>query len=580
MRSQDRNTRAIQAVLPRIQPGTIKKLREETHIHVHVDLPPEASPRYRERFLQAQLALNLLPRMFKKVTSSGVNRGKLFPQSPSHQAKIADLSADASPTVVIALTDAPITYGAASIIYADNRGWTAYRSRTGPCPDATGSPNPIGALYAAALAVSEAFNTVLQPQDPRIQLITESHRHDLITYRENAAPNFEPRLDGREVWLDDVVIAGLGAVGQALVYALATIPELRGEIRLIDHEATDETNMARYVLSFLENNQHLKTDIASEHLLRDAHVLLRVHINVGQRFRMGHVTEIVPVNIPMWSRTKSERNYNPPADYVAVQEIRSSAPSKTVVSCVDTAATRRDIQMGLHQLVLDGWTKTDEHGIVYGLGAHAIDGDWHCLACSHHKAEARDLTEAEFAARITGWPTNKVGHYFRTGEPVRGAELEAIADRLGLDDERKLQLRDRPLRDVIHLHCGLAGMAIQGRFETSPVFHIPALVGIHLATELIARALGAKTQLENYATFKAAIPPNDAGLFVEKKAEGCLCQDADVKRVYSETWPKAPGATSPEDALASTVSESNAPLNRDPSLAASSEATGWQASTQ
>ena len=578
--------------MPRLGSGTIKKLREESQIHVHVELPNETSPYFVERLLQAQLVLNLLPRMFKSVTSVGVDREKLFPKSPAHQKKIKDLAASGKPDVTLVLADQPVESPSGRVIYIDNRGWTAYRSRTAPCPDARGPANALGALYCAALGVSEAFNTILQPHDRRIRLIEDTHRHDLITFLENGAPNFEPRIDQREIWLDDVMIAGLGAVGQALVYALATLPGLRGDIRLIDHEATDATNLTRYLLSFPENTGMLKTDLAGGHLLEGAHLLLRVALNVGQRFRMSQQTEIMPLDNATWSRTRSERFYNPPAEYVAVQEIRNSAPARTVVACVDSAATRRDIQMALPETVLNGWTKTDEHGIVYGVGVHTIRGPWHCLACSHHKRESKDLDEIEFSARITAWPRQKVARYMRTDQRLERGELDEIADRLGLDDQRKLQLRDRPLRDVVHLHCGLAGMAIQGRYETSPVFHVPALVGIHLAAELVARALGGSTKLRNHATFSALIPPNDAGLGHEPKEPGCLCQDPDVQRVYDQSWPAsqkeegvasaeaAPGGAHAEAAAsAGGTLESNAPLNHRGPVDAGSEETGWRAPT-
>jgi hypothetical protein len=136
---------------------------------------------------------------------------------------------------------------AARTIWAGATNWAGWSQETAvPC-DWTGVTAPFGPLAAAGICAGEAFKIAMRG------LSEFALRPDL--FREF----FANGLDGRvTLAADDTPVPATalgrmdfisgGAISQSVLYVLARIPHVSGDIRLIEPESSDETNLNRYAL--------------------------------------------------------------------------------------------------------------------------------------------------------------------------------------------------------------------------------------------------------------------------------------------------------------------------------------------
>lgn len=540
---EDRNLRALARSIPSLPTAEAERIRTRTPIHVHVDIPNDDAGK-QDRAVQLEVVLDLLPRMFRAVSVTGADPMQVFAKYPSHAQLIKTRQAgDPPPNVVIALTDADVRpqYRNARVVFSDNRGWTAYLSARAPCVLPRERPNPVGAYYAAVRACGEAFNAVFKPHLGRIMLVDEARTFDLVTLRANEPPNYEPRLDDATIELDDVAIVGVGAVGMAIVHVLGMLRDLRGRLRVIDPEATDATNEGRYPLAFAENRAHFKVLIAWNHL-KDRFPLLDVLPGVPVPIQTKHEILAGAAFAPVHTRHQSQSLTFPIADYAEFQRVVGEGkPMRLVVATVDNAALRRDIQMGLHRIVLNGWTSTDAARFDYGISRHTIVGQNACCACLYHHPFDHPPGDTEFALGLTGWPADKVKRRLREEAHVKisPSELEALRQRLGVGPDQIARYAGLTLGQIVKRHCGVGAAPFDGRHGGAPVFHVPALAAAHLATEIILHALGRPPAITSAAQFDTLAPPTSDQAFPEGKRLRCLCQDDDVRQVYLATWGNA-----------------------------------------
>jgi molybdopterin/thiamine biosynthesis adenylyltransferase len=131
-------------------------------------------------------------------------------------------------------------------------------------PPTSHSDSTIGPYIAACLATGEIFRSVrLVDYEPQRQIFLDatshSHSSDPIWNDIDYASEFAP-----------VLLAGMGAVGTALLHALYPLP-IRGTIFLADNDpkGIEDTNLGRYSLFGLESIGKQKATEASR-LLREA----------------------------------------------------------------------------------------------------------------------------------------------------------------------------------------------------------------------------------------------------------------------------------------------------------------------
>ena len=192
------------------------------------------------------LTVNLLARLYPSLTFRASGDGEGIRADLQSLAKAINpvivVEEDFSrATVVLTVGETPSKLEVPTF-YLGSNGWLAKVSQVGPVGSGE-SGNPYGALAAACFGTANLFRLVFQEWLPHGEL-----DHDILLSldnyeRDSLATNsvLEP-ADAGETYL-----VGVGAIGNAAVYALARTWDVAGDLHLIDPETVDTTNPQRYL---------------------------------------------------------------------------------------------------------------------------------------------------------------------------------------------------------------------------------------------------------------------------------------------------------------------------------------------
>lgn len=466
----------------------------------------------RDDHIVLQVLANLLPRVFKRVTYDGPQNALQLPES--FLLRIRTERPAACNLVIQIGPDAP-EYAATLAprrLHVSARGWTSYLSTERACDFAPGPPNGIAAVYAAALAVGDAFNDAVREYFERAEPLNGSLLFDLATLTTVAAPNHEPDIS-RGLHINEATLVGVGAVGQAFVLSLIHLPGLAGLLRLVDHDFSDDGNEQRCVLAFPENRHNPKVFIARSRL-QATHPFLHVDAPFGVHPVFGD-----------WSLYR--------------QATHGAITDEIVITTIDNEQGRRDVQASIPRVILNGWTETAHDQLAYGVGRHSILGERACLSC-FHKPPPNAPSEAEFVATRTGLSLEECNR--RLADPsifTTTDEIESVADRWGVPAERLYPFVNKPLIDLVHGNCGLGAMDIDGNPVVASVTHVPTLVGSLLAAQFVLEVIGdaRAKNLDNLASFDALTLPTAHHVHARGKKDGCICKDPVYREVAAQQWP-------------------------------------------
>ena len=360
----------------------------------------------------------------------------------------------------------------------------------------TDTQNPLGAGVAAALAAANVFRYVFishELLDRSAVLCSIPDEREL------------PTASKIDIGTTNV-LCGLGAVGQAVAWALARA-DIRGQLELVDHETVQLDNMQRYVLTAVQDERQLKTNLAARYL--------------GEHFR-------VQEHALRW------------AEFVA----REGYAWERVVCAVDSASARREVQASLPRWICNAWTQPGDLGVsrhLFGRGA--------CLACLYQPRRP-SLNEDAVIANALGIPElpslMRVRELLFRNEGTPDDLLALIADRRPeVDRAALMNFSGRPIRELYRegfcggavLPIGLAGTP-QADVHV-PVAHQSALAGVLAAAALVAHALGLRPPRTDSLRVDLLRPLPAGVRFQPMGAEsGCLCQDRDYQRRYIAKWPR------------------------------------------
>jgi molybdopterin/thiamine biosynthesis adenylyltransferase len=123
-------------------------------------------------------------------------------------------------------------------------GWLA-RITSGPrdLPVPSGQTNPIAAMAAAAMGVSETFKRLLGVRASRGELLEDAH-WSLFSYATNSVDRGPPLPAELQV---DLLLAGGGAIGNGIVHLLGRLPT-RGRVLIIDPQDVAVENLGTCLL--------------------------------------------------------------------------------------------------------------------------------------------------------------------------------------------------------------------------------------------------------------------------------------------------------------------------------------------
>jgi len=437
----------------------------------------------------AELTTNMLARLYPRLAISGPD--PFF-------SKLQELTSKVNPNIEFA-TGSPdatticISVGASDdALYPNASGWVArldhsYKNRKGPT-------NPYAAASAAAFACAELFRRVFLKTSPEPDVCVS-----LLDFSTDRGLDLElPKSS-----LGDVLVAGLGAVGNAAVWSLARHRNLQGRLWLVDEEEMTLLNMQRYVLGMFADVSRPKVLLAQD-ALRDT----RLSVEPSKMTLENFV------------------------------QARGRLDIATLCISVDNVPSRRSAQGLLPKLIVNGWTGDQ------GLGAswHLFSRDAACLACLYHP-HGQGLSATEQAARALGLSSDRATFLWVTRQPLSQDDIKAAAQSLGVTEDKLGPWRNKSLGELYtDLVCGAMPLDVTGvgRLETVPLVHQSVLAGILMAAELVKRTdrkLAALSQVETLVSWDDVLRPPPA-LWKKPRARevGCICGDPDYQTIYRSKW--------------------------------------------
>jgi hypothetical protein len=448
--------------------------------------------------------------------------------------ELVDDVATATVAVVVGDTVYPKTI---PTVYAGSSGWIVRVGKRAPmgCGD---TPNPFGAGAAACFAAAAVFRTVFAAQLAGIaevgpsmgvtaaaganarsspeQSATESEETLTVSVLDFASASavLPDRIDIGESFL-----AGVGAIGNATVWALSRVPGLAGLLHLVDREAVELSNVQRYVLT-------------DEKSIGTSKVELAEHAFTESRREIATSALRIQPHVATW------------------QEVAASSGDyrfDRVLLALDSAADRIAVQGSLPRWIANAWTQPAN----LGISRHDFLGPGPCVACLYQSAGPQTNQDALVAEALRADGDEalmEIRALLHSGRPVGPAFIKRTAARLGVDPEPLREFAEAPL-ELFYTRAVCGGILLQlgGGVGPAHATEVPmafqsALAGLLLALELVAdtaqlrpEPLPARTELDLLRPLdRVCLHPHSPA--VKHSSGRCICQDAAYRHAFSAKY--------------------------------------------
>jgi hypothetical protein len=503
----ERNAQAAAALVQGFDAALLSSMLEKEVIGIAYDAAAERS---KEGQAALDLTLRLLSRLYPTLAIASLAgtksafRKKLekLARSINPRIDILDDIGQATKLLVFGDSRVPVTKkSGAHTWYLGSDGWIAKLSQRRPVGSGA-STNPLGAGGAACIGCANVFRAVFVNELGDAALDSEV-AVSLLDLRPASERTANPAL--RSVELRDVHLVGAGAIGNGALWALSRMP-CHGRLHVIDHETVTDSNLQRYVMLTAVDRGKQKAPLSVEWLKATGPKLTVLPKTVEWAEHIGTV----------------------PGHKVDV-----------VLSAVDSARARIQIQASLPRLIYNGWTQRGEAGV----SRHLFLGDKACLACLYlpsGQTPSEDVLVSR-ALRLgeDQLTVQEVRRRLYLGMPTDRAFLERIAAAANIAVEKVAAFESRPLRELyVEGVCGGRIMefhqaALRAKAEV-PMGFQSALAGVLLAAELARPTALPDTiaQIDLLSTF-----PNRPGHVRAKTlSPQCLCVDGDFIEVYKQKY--------------------------------------------
>jgi hypothetical protein len=369
---------------------------DDTTINV---LLPERVP-WRRQLLAIAL-VDLLARLFPRIHVLGGGQQPADPllppgerllherlaESRTHGTEPRVPGATATVTIVVGATDVPLGDGAREVIYCDGDGWQSY---LGPRPSELAGEGdhcvPVGPLTAACRAAARAFAVATAGRGPVVSQLTPTY-WSALTFEADSQPLAAVELPPPDRLA--AVLAGAGSIGGAAAYAFARVPNLAGELSVVDPQSYDENNPDRALLT--------TNAVVAAEAEKASHV--------------AQVLSHLPLDVDPYRGTIEE--------WVASRPL---GPLPLVLCAFDSVESRRELQDALPMQVANAACGGD-HIAVSG---HVTDNG-PCVYCLHI-ADVLDSERITFKLILasTGLPARMVQAWLEQGVRLEKQHLREI----------------------------------------------------------------------------------------------------------------------------------------------------------
>lgn len=446
----------------------------------------------------AEMSVRLLARLYPRLAIRGGDDSlSELALAINPQIELTEQTAD----LTLAIGDA---CAAGRTIYAGSDGWDAQISTS--APRAVGqTTNPLGASAAACFAAANLFRLAFLERSE--DTLDDDLTFSTLDLQSNTSHD-PPATDSVTLGKGNVLV-GVGAVGNAAVFALSRFTHATGSLVLVDHETIELSNLQRYVLAERSDDQRSKVELASAAFAKQqSGIEIATHTldwaSYANRYGYG------------WER---------------------------LLVALDSSRDRRAVQASLPRWIANAWTQPGDLGVSvhpWNTGA--------CLSCLYLPAgttPSEDKLIAEALGIARPERELQIRQLLHANAPPPLELLQEVAERLAVPLDVLEPFRERPLRELYSEGiCGGAVLPLDRVGSPRQHVHVPlahqsALAGILLASRFVAHALGRAAAQTSVTRINLLAPITE---FVTQPAQKdprgiCICQDLIYEEAYALKYP-------------------------------------------
>lgn len=375
------------------------------------------------------------------------------------------------------------------------------------------SHNSIGCGISACIAVSNVFRFVFKDFLPDKSLDGEL-TFSTINYNVSET-SFNPDLG--EISLNDLVLVGIGAIGNGSVWAFSNLTYLKGNIDLVDNEEVSLSNLQRYVMFSESDVNSVKVDLAVK------------------EFDQKEL-KVSPYKMTWAGYLKNKNNWN----------------IETIAVAIDNKKDRIGIQSSLPKRIFNSYTEAN----LVGIARHQDFINSACLACGYipSQKEKNYINEVADNCNISTL-SNVVKDYinlnldvdFRRIPQNTASLLDIIAQANNIERSKLNQFHGKKVNEFYsEFICGGISLSLSDKENKisnidAPLAFQSAMAGIFLAAEIIIDATNLrKKTIKQQSHFYPLNPIGQNNPFnhrlIKDNTGRCLCNDNDFKTRYKTKW--------------------------------------------
>ena len=358
----------------------------------------------------------------------------------------------------------------------NSNGWLARVSSGNKSlnPD-TSQSNPMGALAAASLGVSEVFKRIIQLHETRGRFFN-GLTFSLYNYKvgtEDPGPPIPEELSG------GALINGSGAIGNGIVYLISEL-KIKGEIDVVDFQLFQPENLGTCILIGPSDEGEPKATVAEAYLTAHG-ITARGHVEDFNSFR---------------DRLGTTHRY-----------------PRVVLNGLDNIETRHRVQDLWPDYIIDGAIGIFESQI----SVHPWGKDVACLRCQFIKEVAGEAAE-EIASRATGLTIARV---------LQAEEFLTEYDAKSAPSEKQAWLHERVGRKI----CSIVPEAVARELSTEnlragfrpSVPFVACLSASMVVGEFVKYQMGVSTSLEPRYQLDVLWGPERGLEIAQERRRECMC---------------------------------------------------------
>ena len=385
-------------------------------------------------------------------------------------------------------------------VCAGSTGWLAHVSTENAEVSFGEKVNPVGAYATGCMAVAEVFKHVLLSEAGDVVTIPIKQVDDMVfstlDYSVNADDPDNPPLPD-PVNVESLHVFGVGAGGGALIHVLSAVDEIEGEIHLVDSDEISRSNLNRYIWAFADDVDAMKTE-RGQRRLRAAHPRLEVSSH--------------------------------PVPYSKFAGAAGSGPFDLVVSTVDSAEAREEIQWDLPRTVLDA--ATNQHG-YYVVSRIELD-ETQCLACKHSQRDGKRREMGVVSNRI-GLSVKRLLEMDKDNAAFSEEQVAVIESHVDADRGFTVPEPGERFSDWFGNQCG--HMDLSAADDPVPVPFLPVTAGVLLAGEVIKDRYFPEYRVSNKFTHNMFYRPRQRlHSFTGPDSECDICNSDKIIGRYKTKW--------------------------------------------